>query len=248
MRIIGVVAMLGVGCGSKDVAVRSTSSDVASPTPAPVAESPVGPQAPPPVLGPAAPPPANAPRTAGVLGTLSPSGTSVALLGADDINAGFADDVIYGGPGDPVAGLGMASGTGSVGTGGSASGIGHGGGSRSKPACRPSTSIGQPTARGELDRAIIRRYIQRNIAKLQYCYEKELLVKTSLAGTVTAQFAIGHDGSVTSARADGVDASVASCVAGAIKGIQFPAPKGGGAVQVSYPFTFRSEHCATTRP
>ena len=32
---------------------------------------------------------------------------------------------------------------------------------------------------------------------------------------------------------------MSSCVAGVIKGIEFPKPKGGGGVQVNYPFNFR---------
>ena len=32
---------------------------------------------------------------------------------------------------------------------------------------------------------------------------------------------------------------VSGCVAGVIKGIEFPKPKGGGGVQVNYPFNFR---------
>ena len=40
-------------------------------------------------------------------------------------------------------------------------------------------------------------------------------------------------------RGSGVDPEVANCVADVIKGIEFPKPKGGGGVQVNYPFTFR---------
>ena len=32
---------------------------------------------------------------------------------------------------------------------------------------------------------------------------------------------------------------IARCVAGVISSIEFPKPKGGGGVQVNYPFTFR---------
>ena len=40
------------------------------------------------------------------------------------------------------------------------------------------------------------------------------------------------------ASAGGVDPNVAKCVAAVIKAIEFPKPKGGGGVQVNYPFTF----------
>jgi hypothetical protein len=44
---------------------------------------------------------------------------------------------------------------------------------------------------------------------------------------------------VATSNASGVDPEVSSCVAGVIKSIEFPKPKGGGGVQVNYPFTFR---------
>jgi hypothetical protein len=100
-------------------------------------------------------------------------------------------------------------------------------------------AIGQPNAQGDLDKAIIRRYIKRNIMKIQYCYEKQLLSKPNLTGTIQTQFFIDPDGNVASASASGVDPDVATCVADVIKGIQFPKPKGGGGVQVNYPFMFR---------
>ena len=103
----------------------------------------------------------------------------------------------------------------------------------------PTASIGQPSVQGDLDKAIIRRYIRRNLDKVTYCYEKALLARPTLAGTVATQFVIGVDGIVSSSAASGVDPDVSTCVAGVIKTIEFPKPKGNGIVQVSYPFTFR---------
>jgi hypothetical protein len=113
------------------------------------------------------------------------------------------------------------------------------GGSIGRPTDLPTVAIGQPLATGDLDKAIIRRYIKRHINKISYCYEKVLLEKPGLKGTVSAQFLISVTGTVTSATASGVDDEVASCVAGVIKNIEFPKPKDGGVVQVNYPFTFR---------
>jgi hypothetical protein len=112
------------------------------------------------------------------------------------------------------------------------------GGMRGARALVPTVSIGQPSVQGDLDKAIVRRYLKRNIQKIQYCYEKQLLSKPRLAGTVQAQFAIGDDGKVVSSTATGVDAAVASCVADVIRHIEFPEPKTGGVVQVNYPFEF----------
>ncbi len=89
------------------------------------------------------------------------------------------------------------------------------------------------------DKDMIRRYIHRNISKVTYCYEKQLLVKPTLAGTVTVKFFITPAGSVTNVSASGLDPDVASCVAKFVSDIKFPKPKGGGGVQVTYPFSFR---------
>ena len=107
------------------------------------------------------------------------------------------------------------------------------------PAVVPNVSIGQPSAVGDLDKAVIRRYIRRALPKITYCYEKVLLAKEGLQGTVTAQFFITPNGTVATSTASGLDPDVASCVAAVIKTIEFPEPKGGGGVQVNYPFTFR---------
>ncbi|HUS31860.1 MAG TPA: AgmX/PglI C-terminal domain-containing protein [Kofleriaceae bacterium] len=102
----------------------------------------------------------------------------------------------------------------------------------------PTVTIGQPVAGGGLDKAIMRRYIKRNIQKIQYCYEKQLLATPAIAGTLTAKFTIIENGTVSKSEANGVHKEVASCVASVIKSIEFPKPKGGN-VEVSYPFTFR---------
>lgn len=107
----------------------------------------------------------------------------------------------------------------------------------------PRPKIGEPTCAGDggcgLDKATIRRYIQRSLSKLQYCYEHELLANASLDGTVMATFVITADGSVKGSRATGVSAEVSACVAGVIGNINFPKPGGPGVIQVNYPIGFR---------
>jgi hypothetical protein len=104
----------------------------------------------------------------------------------------------------------------------------------------PGPVIGEAKASGGLDKAIIRRYIKRNIDKISYCYEKQLLAQPSIAGTVKIQFFIAPDGSVTTSTGAGFSNEVANCVAGVIKHIEFPRPDGGGGVTVNYPFTFHA--------
>ena len=207
-------------------------------------------------------------RTAGILGStaLQNGGAFASLTGTGDISSGFDDTNIYGGllgneAGEMNGGFGFGrsgfgpggggTGWGTIGTGrygtighGSGTGSGYGvgggrGGMRGRTAAVPTVSIGQPNAEGDLDKAIIRRYIKRNIQKIQYCYEKQLLAKPSLAGTVQTDFFISPNGAVTTSNGSGVDNEVANCVAGVIKDIEFPKPKGGGGVRVHYPFTFR---------
>jgi hypothetical protein len=99
-------------------------------------------------------------------------------------------------------------------------------------------TIGEVKISGDLDKAIIRRYIMRSYNKISYCYEKQLLANPTLEGTVKIQFFISPDGSVTSSNGEGMNDDVSSCVAGVIGAIKFPRPEGGGGVAVNYPFTF----------
>ncbi|HWU88032.1 MAG TPA: AgmX/PglI C-terminal domain-containing protein, partial [Kofleriaceae bacterium] len=207
-------------------------------------------------------------RNAGILGSsaLTQGGAFASLTGTGDISSGFDDGNIYGGllgneAGEMNGGFGFGrsgfgpggggTGWGTIGTGrygtighGSGTGSGYGvgggrGGMRGRTAAVPTVAIGQPNAQGDLDKAIIRRYIKRNQQKIQYCYEKELLAKPNLSGTVMTNFLITPNGNVSSSTGSGVDPEVANCVANVIKNIEFPKPKGGGNVQVNYPFIFR---------
>lgn len=103
----------------------------------------------------------------------------------------------------------------------------------------PQVRIGAPSTVGDLDKNIIRRYIRRKVARIRYCYEKQLLVDQALKGTVTASFTIGVDGNVITSTAEGMNEIVSKCIADQIKSITFPKPKGGGVVQVRYPFHFK---------
>ncbi|HVK86058.1 MAG TPA: AgmX/PglI C-terminal domain-containing protein, partial [Kofleriaceae bacterium] len=165
-------------------------------------------------------------RNAGILGSaaLRQGGAFASLTAPDDFFAGkdIYDGMLPNEAGPAPIGTGTLGGTDRFGGNG-----------------RPSLSLAAPNAQGDLDKALIRRVVRTSIPKIQYCYEKQLLVKPTLRGTVKAQFFIAHDGKVASSHAEGLDPDVANCVADVIKGLTFPAPKGGGGVQVNYPFTFR---------
>ncbi len=90
---------------------------------------------------------------------------------------------------------------------------------------------------GAIGKDLVRKVVKDHVTKLQYCYEKTLLVDPGIAGTVTATFTIGRDGSVGKVTAKGVHPDVETCVIEAVKLFQFP--PSDSEVQVAYPFTFR---------
>lgn len=120
-------------------------------------------------------------------------------------------------------------------------GFGPGKGKRVSTA--PTVNIGKPVACSDddpcLDPAIIRRYIHRNIEKISYCYEKELLGNAKLEGTVTANFTLDGNGAVIESRAGGVSPEVSSCIAGVVSNIHFPKVGGTGIYPIKYPFVLR---------
>ncbi|MGE5181531.1 MAG: AgmX/PglI C-terminal domain-containing protein [Acidobacteriota bacterium] len=112
--------------------------------------------------------------------------------------------------------------------------------SRDPPGPEATMSLGAPSVNGDLDTAIVRRYIKRSYGKLMYCYEKARPADPKLHGTMNAAFTIGANGAVKSSAAGGVSAEVAACVADEIKSIEFPKPRTAGDVDVCYPLTFES--------
>ncbi|HTL33639.1 MAG TPA: VIT domain-containing protein [Kofleriaceae bacterium] len=207
-------------------------------------------------------------RNAGVLGsnTMSEGGSFASLTGTGDISSGLDDSNIYGGlvgseDGEMNGGFGFGragagpggggDGWGTIGTGrygtigrGSGTGSGYGigggrGGMRGRTAVLPTVALEQPTVQeGGLDRAIVRRYLKRQMQKFQYCYEKQLLATPDIKGTVTAQFFVAGTGAVTSASANGVHTEVASCIATVIGQIEFPRPVNGDMFRVDFALKF----------
>jgi hypothetical protein len=208
-------------------------------------------------------------QNAGVLGSESALRGGIASLTAEtNFSSGFDDADIYGpqfgasgegrgnfgfgrsgfgaGGGCTVAPCGII-GTGrygTIGTGPRAGDGWRGGGSwgngHNHTPSVPKPTIGMPTSGGNLDKSIIKRYIKRNVDKIAYCYESQLLAKPGIEGEVMINFLITGSGTVTSSSGAGFDGKVAGCVAGVIKNIEFPRPTDGGNVQVNYPFTFHA--------
>jgi TonB family protein len=99
-----------------------------------------------------------------------------------------------------------------------------------------------PQIEGALAAEVIKKVIDANRQQIQYCYEEGLLQVKNLGGRVVVRWVIGGDGSVLSAhilQTSMHNAQVENCLVRKIRGWKFPAPAGGGSVQVNYPFVFR---------
>lgn len=102
---------------------------------------------------------------------------------------------------------------------------------------------GKVLIRGSLSKDIIRRVIQKHINQVRYCYEKRLQVAPGLFGKVGTKFVIDAMGSVSSAQVvDSTlnDREVERCITNKIRTWRFPQPKGGGIVEVKYPFLLKA--------
>ena len=206
-------------------------------------------------------------RESGILGDTSSLTSAIsALNGTADLSQGFdTNDYVgplFGGAGEGKGNFGMGrtgwgpgggclNDCGGIGTGryhtignGPGAGVGWRPGTGVGPGLPghvpmvPNVVIPQPRAVGDLDKAIIKRYVNREKEKIAYCYESELLAHPGMQGDITVQFFIAPDGSVQSSTGQGFNDNVARCVAGVVHAISFPAPHDGGGVQVNYPFHF----------
>ena len=96
---------------------------------------------------------------------------------------------------------------------------------------------------GGLDKEAIARVIRSQLGQIRYCYERQLSASPDLYGKILVRFTIGAAGSVV-AQTIGTtslnNAMVEGCILRRIAGWQFPTPKGGTNVLVTYPFLFKS--------
>jgi hypothetical protein len=97
---------------------------------------------------------------------------------------------------------------------------------------------------GAIDADAVEQALLAHKDEFRLCYEREINAETpNLAGRIGTSFVIGSSGRVTQAGIESTTlkhAGVERCVINVIKRIDFPIPKGGGIVQVSYPFKFNS--------
>lgn len=149
------------------------------------------------------------------------------------------------GPGGGGTGT-LTMGTGPIGTRGRGSGeVGYGsseGGIGAKQDRDVKITMATPIVYGSLDKEIIRRVVRENQAQIRYCYERELTRDPGLYGKVVMKWVIAASGKVmraTVAENHMKNKAVGQCIAQRIRGWNFPKPKGGGIVVVTYPFVFK---------
>lgn len=104
------------------------------------------------------------------------------------------------------------------------------------------TDVAWLVGQGDLDKAVIRRYLRQNLVKLAQCHERYLMHDATLGGTiegaVEVTLLIGVDGAVVSSSAHGSTRAVSACVTGVIRGIAFPRARSGGRTQVAASIRF----------
>lgn len=198
-------------------------------------------------------------ENAGLLGALSDNGAMDGVFGSSALDSSLTGGIGgligakgtqigsggLGSRGGGLGGGGTAEGLGGLGTkgmGSGASGYGSGGGNfGAKGEGGIGRVGGDPIILGALDRSLIDEVIKRHMNAIRYCYQRELTKSPSLGGKIVIKFVIAKDGSVSSANVKTTtmnNSAVESCVSGRFMRMQFPQPKGGGIVIVSYPFLF----------
>ena len=202
-------------------------------------------------------------QSSGIMGALSSGAQSFdRVFGGGGLGAGMEQTLgsvtglsgvdQFGSGGLGTRGFGTGGGGNALGIGGLGTrGRGGGGGGKygmaagqigRKGRAEISAGGGQAVIMGALDRSVIDAYIRRNLAKIRWCYEKELAKDPKLFGRVVINFTISGTGAVSQSRVNRTtmgNETVESCIANQIRTIRFPAPKGGGIVIVNYPFVFR---------
>lgn len=178
-------------------------------------------------------------QSAGVSADSRASGRALGLGGGSSL------DKLGGGAGNPNNQSMKVGGLGTAGKGGGATGY-KGTGALSLGNIG-NAEVGaleeESEVEGGLDKEAIARVIRSQLGQIRYCYERQLSANPELYGKILVKFTIGAAGSVV-AQAIGTtslkNAMVEGCILRRIAGWQFPTPKGGTNVLVTYPFLFKS--------
>jgi len=98
---------------------------------------------------------------------------------------------------------------------------------------------------GSIDPELLRKLLREYIPQFRYCYQNELIKNASLSGTINLNFTLNGKGKVVKSNVVSKNGEFSSkglsCMDGVLKMIPFPAPKGGGQVDVKQPLNFSAE-------
>ncbi|MCF8058373.1 MAG: AgmX/PglI C-terminal domain-containing protein [Bacteriovoracaceae bacterium] len=98
---------------------------------------------------------------------------------------------------------------------------------------------------GSMDPELLRKILKEYLPQFRHCYQKELEQNEGAKGVIDLHFRINPNGTVSKIEIKGkrarFSASGSGCMAGVLKLIDFPKPKGGGVVDVKQPLNFFSE-------
>ena len=84
------------------------------------------------------------------------------------------------------------------------------------------------------DKQVVLRVLGRQRNRLQYCYEKHLLVDPEVRGTLKVAFEISPAGKPANVGTMGVEGEVAACTKRVLDYAVFPKPKAGQVVAVKF--------------
>ena len=110
----------------------------------------------------------------------------------------------------------------------------------------PKIRLDKPEVIGSIDQRIIQKIARQHLNEISICYEKEYDMTPKreapkLAGKVTLRWLIAPKGDVSKVEVTETtlnNKKIENCLISSIKYWRFPAPKGGGIVQVTYPIEF----------
>jgi outer membrane biosynthesis protein TonB len=98
---------------------------------------------------------------------------------------------------------------------------------------------------GSMDPELLRKILKEYLPQFRHCYQQELERNEAAKGVIDLHFRINPNGSVNKIKIKGKRARFSragsGCMAGVLKLIDFPTPKGGGVVDVKQPLNFFSE-------
>jgi TonB family protein len=134
--------------------------------------------------------------------------------------------------------VGVTGGGGEGGYGGTTKGVGIGG----QGDGFLSLNIKDASVEEGLTKDEVGKIIHSKISEIRYCYESSMVYKPEIEGKLVVDFTIGGNGSVKVSKVKETsvdDPRLDDCILRRLAKWQFPHPKAGVDVAVTYPFIFK---------